>query len=167
MDNRRKNYVINRRFQYQSSLLVVALAVLLVNGFLILRLLFPGDTSLAFTTSSALAVGLVELLLVGSIWFLCIRLSHRVAGPVFVFTRTVEALGRGDLTASVDLRETDMFLEEAGAMNAGIAALRGRVEAIRETAGKLGEAQSAGGDTAALVAQLEGEIAQLTTQQEA
>ena len=41
MDNRRKTIVINKPFQYQYSLLIAALAVLLVNGFIILRVLFP------------------------------------------------------------------------------------------------------------------------------
>ena len=34
MDNRRKTIVINEKFQYQYSLLVVAVAVMLVNAFL-------------------------------------------------------------------------------------------------------------------------------------
>ena len=38
--------VINKKFQYQYSLLIAALAVLLVNGFIILRMLFPGEQPL-------------------------------------------------------------------------------------------------------------------------
>ena len=50
MDNRRKTIVINKKFQYQYSLLIATMAVLLVNGFIIVRMLFPGEEAIALSS---------------------------------------------------------------------------------------------------------------------
>ena len=87
MDNRRTTIVINKKFQYQYSLLIVALAVLLVNGFLIMRMLVPGEQPLAISSGLAIGIAIVEMVLVASIWYFSLKASHRIAGPVYVFAR--------------------------------------------------------------------------------
>ena len=64
MDNRRKTIVVNRPFQYQYSLLVVALAVLGTNLFLIVQMLVPGDQPFSLSSDAALVLGLIEILLI-------------------------------------------------------------------------------------------------------
>lgn len=146
MDNRRKTIVINKPFQYQHSLMIAALAVLLLNGFLIARLLFPGDHPLGLTTGQLTGLAILELLLIGSVWYACLKASHRIAGPVFVFTREIGRLGEGDLNARIVLREKDNFRSEAEQMNASIAALRGRIATLRDLSDELETARRNGGD---------------------
>ena len=166
MDNRRKTIVINKKFQYQYSLLIVALAVLLINGFIIIRMLFPGEQPLALTTSMAAGLATVEFILVASIWYGSLKASHRIAGPVYVFAREIAKLGTGDLTAHISLREKDMFQPEADKMNAAIAELRTRIRAIKALSEQLQQAQSADGDTNNITEQLAKELSAFTTASE-
>lgn len=163
VENRRKTIVINKAFQYQYSLLSASIAVLLVNGFFIAKLLFPGESPLTVTTDAFLAIGAIELLLVVSIWYFVLRATHRVAGPVHVFTRAIGRLGQGDLTTTVSLRESDMFREEGDTMNASIAELRNKVEAIKTIVAQAEEAHEAGNELSALLSQLHQQLSELTT----
>ena len=162
-NNRRKKIVINKKFQYQYSLLIAAMAVLLVNGFIIIRMLFPGEQPLALTTSMALGLAAVELILLAGIWYASLVASHRIAGPVYVFAREITKLGEGDLTAGIRLRDKDMFQPEAAQINAGIAALSHRISAVKELCAQLQQAQAKGVDTGSIVQQLTEEISNFTT----
>jgi len=163
MDNRRKTIVINKKFQYQYSLLIAAVAVLLVNGFIVVRMLFPGEQALALTTGMAIGVAAVEFILITSIWYGSLKASHRIAGPVYVFAREIGKLGKGDLTANIKLRDKDMFQPEAATMNASIVALRTRISEVKALTEKLNQAQSTGGDTNNIVKQLCEELSTFTT----
>lgn len=163
MDNRRNTIVINKNFQYQSSLLIVALAILLINGFLIFRMIFPGEQPMELTGAMATGLATVELILIASIWFGSLKVSHRIAGPVYVFAREIGKLGGGDLTASISLRDKDMFQPEAAEMNASIAALRTRINIIKGLCEQLHHAQSTGCDISNIAQQLSVEISAFTT----
>jgi hypothetical protein len=154
MDNRRKTIVINKKFQYQYSLLIVAVAVLLVNGFIILRMLFPGDQPLDLSTPATIGVAIVELILVASIWYGCLKASHRIAGPVYVFAREIVRLGEGDLGAKIVLRDQDMFQAEADKMNISMALLRAKVENVQGLCTQLQQAYTDGGNLGPHVEQL-------------
>ncbi|MCB1690224.1 MAG: hypothetical protein KDI33_17130 [Halioglobus sp.] len=163
MDNRRTTIVINKKFQYQYSLLIVALAVLLVNGFIIVRMLFPGDEPLDLSTTSAIALALFELVLIAAIWYGSLKASHRIAGPVFVFAREVARLGEGDLNAAIALREKDMFQPEAKMMNESFVALRTRIATIKHLSAQLQGALDANSDIGPLVAKLADELAHFSS----
>ena len=154
MDNRRTTIVINKKFQYQYSLLIAAMAVLLVNGFIIVRMLFPGEQALALTTSMAIGLAAVELILLAGIWYASLVASHRIAGPVYVITREITRLGEGDLTARIKLRDKDMFQSEAVQMNTGIAALCDRVSTTKELCARLQQALANGEDISGIAQQL-------------
>jgi methyl-accepting chemotaxis protein len=158
MDNRRTTIVINKKFQYQYSLLIVALAVLLVNGFIIVRMVFPGAEPLYLSTPMAVAIAAVELILIAAIWYGSLKASHRIAGPVYVFAREVARLGAGDLNAAIALRDTDMFQAEAQQMNDSFAALRARIAAVKTLSGQLQSARAAGADVDPLVEKLSAEL---------
>lgn len=164
MDNRRTTIVINKKFQYQYSLLIVALAVLLVNGFIIVRMLFPGDDPLDMSTPTAVALALVEIVLIAAIWYGSLKASHRIAGPVFVFAREVARLGTGDLNASITLRDNDMFQTEAQQMNKSFAALRARMATVKDLSAQLQSAQAVGADVSPLVEKLAAEVALFTSE---
>jgi len=163
MDNRRKTIVINKTFQYQYSLLIAALAVLLVNGFIILRILFPGlfpgEQALVLSTSLAVGLAAVEFILISAIWYGSLKASHRIAGPVYVFAREIDRLGVCDLNVRIVLRDNDMFQPEAERMNRSIAALRHRIAAIKGLSEQLQKTHSAGADVGPIVAKLSAELA--------
>jgi methyl-accepting chemotaxis protein len=163
MDNRRTTIVINKKFQYQHSLLIAALSVLLFNGFLILQMLQPGDSGLVFTSQLTTWIGLVELVLIGGIWYGSLKVSHRIAGPVFVFAREIERLGNGDLQASVALRDNDMFQPEAQQINQSILMLTSKIKAIKSISADLGTAQGASDEIRTLVGQLEHQLSEFKT----
>jgi methyl-accepting chemotaxis protein len=158
MDNRRKTIVINKTFQYQYSLLIAALAVLLVNGFIIVRMLFPGEHPLELSSSLTMGVAAVEFLLISAIWYGSLKASHRIAGPVYVFAREVARLGEGDLNARISLRDKDMFQPEAEQMNKSIAALRTRIAAVKNLSDQLLTARSAGADVGPIAEKLAAEL---------
>ncbi|MDX1734212.1 MAG: hypothetical protein R3228_07590, partial [Halioglobus sp.] len=111
----------------------------------------------------AIGIGLVQLLLVLGIWYGSLKATHRIAGPVYVFKRELVRLGQGDLTARIELRDTDMFQEEALAINGSIDALRERVQRLKLRANQLQEAQSTGGDISNALGQLQADLAELLT----
>jgi methyl-accepting chemotaxis protein len=158
MDNRRRTIVINKKFQYQYSLLIAALAVLLVNGFIIVRILLPGEQPLYFSTDLALSLAAVEFLLIAAIWYGSLKASHRIAGPVFVFAREISRLAEGDLGARVALRDKDMFQPEAEQVNRSLAALRTRIEAILALSEQLRMSQASGSDVRPIVEKLAAEL---------
>ena len=158
MDNRRKTIVINKKFQYQYALLVAALAVLLVNGFILLRMLFPGEQALALSTQMIIGIAAVEFILIAAIWYGSLRASHRIAGPVYVFAREIARLGEGDLNARIVLRDKDMFQPEAEQMNRSIAALRTRIAAVKGLSEQLQKAHSTGADPGPIVEKLAAEL---------
>ena len=162
MDNRRKIIVINKKFQYQYSLLIAATAVLLVNGFLIVRMLVPGNDPVGLTGGSALALAIVEIILIGGIWYASLKASHRIAGPVYVFAREFAKLGAGDLTARVNLRDKDMFRPEANQINQSIAALSTRIVAAKGLTEQLQQTHAQGGDVSPLIDRLANELAGFT-----
>lgn len=161
-NNRRRTIVINKKFQYQYSLLIAALAVLLVNGFLIVRMLMPGSDPLDLSSGDALAIALVEIVLVGGIWYASLRASHRIAGPVYVFSREFNKLGQGDLTARINLRDKDMFRPEAEQINKSLASLSTRIVAAKGLSEQLKQAHGQGSDIGPLIDKLAAELDEFT-----
>ena len=162
MDNRRKTIVINKKFQYQYSLLIAAMAVLLINGYIIFRMLFPGTEQLGLSPQMTLGLGAVEFLLISAIWYGSLKASHRIAGPVYVFAREITRLAEGDLGARVVLRDEDMFQPEAEQINKSIAALRSRIATIQGLSDQLQQAQTGGGDVAPAIAKLASELSKFS-----
>lgn len=166
MDNRRKKIVINKKFQHQYALIVVVMTVFLTNIVIIFRSLFPGDQPFELSSSLALTIGLLELVLVVGAWYGSLRASHKIAGPVFVITRQLRAVGGGDLWVRISLRKGDMFREEAEAINASLQELQGRVAAVKSAAQDAKHARESGVDAAAALDRLLSELAMLRTSRE-
>mgnify|MGYP001824156414 FL=1 len=143
MFNRRKSVIVNKQFQYQYSLLVVALTVLLINIAILIQAFMPTEEPLIMTNEMAWGLGAIEFLLITGVWYGSLRATHKIAGPVYVFAREAGKLGEGNLTAAIKLRKNDMFQEEADSMNASFAALRTRVARVKTIAKQL-EAEHAG-----------------------
>jgi len=166
MDNRRKQIVINRKFQQQYAIMIVALTVFLTNIFIIVQSLFPGDNTPELTSTAAWTIGLIELVLVIGVWYGSLKSTHKIAGPVYVISRQMKLVGAGELWARISLRQKDMFQEEAAAINASLDQLQARVEAVQQAARALQQAQAGGQDTGPQLAQLGTALAALRTVQE-
>jgi len=103
MNNRRSTVVINSGFQYQYSLLAVAVTVLLVNLFIMINSILPNSQGFPFSTKQTLLLAIIEVILIGGVWWGSLISSHKIAGPVYVIVRQMEKLAEGDLTARVRL----------------------------------------------------------------
>lgn len=132
MENRRKTVVINSRFQYQYALVAAAATVLLLNLFIIASTLMPNYHGFLLSGWHTLLVALIEILLIVGVWWGSLVTSHRIAGPVYVFVRELEAMSEGDFTARVHLRRQDLFQSEADAINQSIEILQGRIHRLKE-----------------------------------
>lgn len=164
MANRRQTIVINKNFQYQYSILIVALTVLAVNLFVIIRLLYPSDQPLVMDMASTLGLAAIESILIAGVWYGSLRASHKIAGPIYVFSREVAKLGNGDFTAHINLRRKDMFQTTAAEMNDSFAALRTKAVILKDIAHRLGEAHSQGTDTSELITNLQSELSHVVTE---
>lgn len=141
MQNRRTKIVINKKFQHQYALVVVVLAVFLTNLFIILQSLIPSEQTLELSFQAALAIGVIEIVLIFGVWYGALKATHKIAGPVYVFTQRLKALGAGDLWVRISLRDGDMFQEEAASINASLEQLQNKVEAVQSAANALQQAQ--------------------------
>jgi methyl-accepting chemotaxis protein len=166
MDNRRKIVVINKEFQHHYALMAVALVVLCTNLFIIARVLLPIDPPLELTIGAAIVVAVVELVIIAAVWRASILSSHRIAGPVYVFKRQIMAVGAGDLTARIHLRDKDKFKEEAAEINAALDQLQARVDSVKSLVNELQGTQASGGGVGSQVDKLVEELATLKTQRE-
>ena len=166
MQNRRSQIVINQKFQHQYAMIIVVLTVFLTNLAIILLSLIPSEHPLELTSTAAWAIGIFELILVVGAWYGTLRASHKIAGPVFVFTRQLNAVGAGDLWARISLRDSDMFQEEAAAINASLEQLQAKVEAVQGAAKELQDTLTDGGATSAHMAKLTTALAALRTARE-
>ncbi len=61
-----------------------------------------------------------------------IRVSHRIAGPLFRFRQTFESVAEGDLKVRVTLRHRDYLVREAGSINDMLEGLSERIRSIQD-----------------------------------
>ncbi|NJD06677.1 MAG: HAMP domain-containing protein [Methylococcaceae bacterium] len=112
---------------------------------------------------SALMSGVLVVIVV-------LYLSHKIAGPMFRFSRIFDEIGRGNLDVSADLREDDQLKDLAQSLDRLILALRqqrtqrmnGLVEARTLVADLQQSAAEAGGaERAVAIARLDARLAAL------
>ena len=125
---RRKQYLVDRGYQlrFVTRVFVVVLIVAVVSSLISTGLLwtnmYRADLEQQATLIAALiAVAttlLVELLIaIPLVYFLGIRQSHRVVGPVNRIKRIFEAIGTGDFSQRITVRRGDALEDLAKAIN--------------------------------------------------
>ena len=125
---RRKQYLVDRGYQlrFVTRVFVVVLIVAVVSSLISTSLLwtnmYRADLEQQATLIAALiAVAttlLVELLIsIPLVYFLGIRQSHRVVGPVNRIKRVLEAIGAGDFSQRIVLRRGDALEGLAKSIN--------------------------------------------------
>ena len=126
---KRRQYLVDRPYQlrFVTRLFMVVLAIatascLISSSLLWKNMYLPEEgpqTSLLISALIAVAVTLlVELLLaIPIIFFMGIRQSHRIVGPIKRLRDMLEAIGRGDFTQRITLRKGDALVDLAQSIN--------------------------------------------------
>ncbi len=81
-------------------------------------------------TYTLLLLGLFLLIAGGYVVYIFLYISHRIAGPILRFKRTLGDILNGQLTTRIHLREKDEFKETADSFNEMIEALALRIKRI-------------------------------------
>ncbi|MBF0545903.1 MAG: methyl-accepting chemotaxis protein [Candidatus Riflebacteria bacterium] len=148
---RRKRYFIKPGFQSRLTAIFILIVIIVANivgalvyGFsieklenkLVVESKLPIDTSLL---GQALLPGVViaELISILIVCFICIFVTHTIAGPVYRMERVSKSIGTGDLTNFIKLRPKDELKDLADSMNEMTMGLRNKVLLIRENSDKL------------------------------
>ena len=87
-----------------------------------------GATTVIVTTVVALAAGARVLVF-----------SHKIAGPLYRLEKAAEAVGQGDLSQRVNLREGDELQAFAQSMDFAVAELRWQLEQVHHEANVVGK----------------------------
>ncbi|MBI3311974.1 MAG: HAMP domain-containing protein [Candidatus Omnitrophica bacterium] len=124
---RRRRYLVNRPYQLQfvSRVLfvtTVALASSLVALAFLWKILYrPGLERQAYLIAACIGVAvtlLIQLLIsIPIIYYLGVRQSHQVIGPLQRIAQALEAIGAGDFSQRLDLRPGDALKDLAKAIN--------------------------------------------------
>ncbi len=125
---KRRQYLVDYSYQlrFASHLFLVVFAIA-VTGTLVASALIKanmyrpelGDQSYAIVALIAVATTLVVqlLLAIPLVLFLGIRQSHRIIGPMKRIIRTLEAIGQGNFSQHISLRQGDALEELAKSIN--------------------------------------------------
>ena len=134
---KRTIYLVDRGYQlrFVTRLFAVVLAVAASSSVLSSILLWrnlqvPGqesDTPLVVALVAVATTLLIELLLaIPLVFVLGIRQSHRVVGPMQRIKRAIEAIGEGDFSQHLVLRQGDVLEDVARSINKMAASLQER-----------------------------------------
>jgi len=152
MSNKRKNYFIDKPFQFK-FILQFSLLVML-GGFaaaLFLYYVSRGATSISIVDSRVVVRSTADFLLpvlvqtivvvftVTALATIGVTLfvSHKIAGPMYRFKKVLEGVRDGDFSRGFTLRSDDQIKDVADSMNAMIKANCGKIGAIKALAVKL------------------------------
>lgn len=145
---KRRIRLIDPRFQFRlvAAFLLVQLLLTAVFGFA-LRAFFASELSANLSSAHARVQNLSELLfpivamlsagsfLVSIILttLLVVRLSHRLAGPLFRFRVVLEALGHRVVPVHTAIRPEDQFQEVAASLAGAVGVLADDLQALRQS----------------------------------
>lgn len=173
----RTRYLIHPKFQllFSGILVLIALLSALLVGFTIYLLIYMNNLTFVkynlhmtpeFLTllhkQGRVVIGawIGSFSVVAIILFITgIFLSHRMAGPLFAFTREIKKLKKGDLTAHLELRKRDEFKELKAPFNQWVECLQHMALQDIEKISKLSR------DLEALIAQIQKEAPSADTQE--
>lgn len=139
MEEHRKTKIVNPHYQYHNALGMVLFAIIAFNVIIVAASLVSGlYGGVRWPTSVYLVIAGGEVLVLVVAWFLAIRFSHRVAGPVYAIGRELDKLSGGDLRIAIHLRPRDEFHDTVERINRGVAHIHDEVAGIKALVAKLG-----------------------------
>jgi len=135
--NRRKNYLIEHKFQlrvFWKFLLMVTFASVLTGSLVYFYIYYKQRTNIAsvyYVTEKLgevvdikepmeivlLSIILSELVTIFVTAIFVLFYSHRMAGPIYRFKRVFEEVGRGNFNVQIYLRKNDEFKDLAESFN--------------------------------------------------
>lgn len=156
----RKNYFIDRKFQ--ASFILKFVLIFFAGGVLsvIITLLttkstltssFEGSRLVIEKTSMAIlpSVILTNLITTAVVAVMAVLvtllISHKIAGPIFRFSKDLEEISHGDLQKKIQLRKGDQFESVALNLNTMITNLNGKMCEVQQELERLAESASAQG----------------------
>jgi methyl-accepting chemotaxis protein len=135
-------YIIKNGFQFKFSFVVfvflaVASFVIWFEGqWAVNKLVTAGlvtdEQSMEHFRNMNRLVAQTGLLIIAISFLLSLYFSHYVAGPIYRFEKTFEAMREGDLSMFVRLRKRDEFKDTAEVFNQALTSLRHRVQKERD-----------------------------------
>lgn len=148
---RRKKYFVKPGFQSRLTAIFILIVIIVANivgaliyGFSVSQLedqlvkesKLPLDSN---QLGQALLPGVImaELISIFVVAFICIFVTHTIAGPVYRMERVTHSIGEGDLTNFIKLRPKDELKDLADSMNEMTMGLRNKVILFKETTDKI------------------------------
>lgn len=143
---RRTNYFIKPGFQSRLTAILILIVIIVANivGALVyglsvsqLESTLVEEAKLPIDSrqlGQALLPGVImaQLISIFIVAFICMFITHTIAGPVYRMEKVVRNIGEGDLTHFIKLRPKDELKDLADAMNEMTVGLRNRVIGLKE-----------------------------------
>ncbi|MGB3477741.1 MAG: HAMP domain-containing protein [bacterium] len=140
MKYRRRNYIINKKYQYGILVLLLSIvfiaifvSILATHYFLLSSIVSKIDaTGRAPTGQELIETSMKPLIIVVPIIFIILALtvicvvfiSHRTAGPLYNLRQAMAQVGKGDLSVKIKFRKNDEIHDVAESFNDMVDALR-------------------------------------------
>lgn len=149
---RRKNYLIDRKFQVNFILKFCLLAVGTgLFSMVVLYSLSNKATTVSFLNSRVVVQStadflfpiLIQTFIIAAVlvslatMYIALFVSHRIAGPAYRFKKTLAALGEGNFSGDCKLRRKDSLQDVAGAINDMMGSVRKDLNTINGSITKL------------------------------
>lgn len=149
MANNRRIFIINPRFQYKFSFIICSLVFLasLIYPLTIYDLM---ESMIALNPNNAaeykehqfsllLTLSVIQFGLLGFIFVVCIRVSHRIAGPMYKMRLFLEHIRDGGEIYPLSFREGDQFPEVAEDLNETIEYLASKSQEEKDYLGEVSD----------------------------
>lgn len=143
----RKKYFIKPGFQSRLTAILILIVIIVANfvgalvyyfsvekleSNLVEEYKLPVD---GIKLGQALLPGVIiaELISIFLVAFICIKITHAIAGPVYRMERVARGIGEGDLTNFIKLRHKDELKDLADSMNEMTVGLRNKVISFKDS----------------------------------
>lgn len=142
----RKKYFIKPGFQSRLTAILILIVIIVANfvgalvyyfsvekleADLVVEYKLPVD---GIKLGQALLPGVIiaELISIFLVAFICIKITHAIAGPVYRMERVAKGIGEGDLTNFIKLRHKDELKDLADSMNEMTMGLRNKIISLKD-----------------------------------
>ncbi len=146
--NKRRIYLIDKKFQlnfiFRFCTLVIIGGLLTILGLYLLAgqaatVSFVNTKVVVKTTADFILPILIQtvaivVIIVGlATIFVTLRVSHKIAGPLYRFKKVMEALGMGDFSNNFKIRRLDQLQDLADEFNAMITKTRAELKTLKDS----------------------------------
>jgi len=160
MPNRRHQLIILGTFQRRIILGAVLGSILLINIVLIVGYMLDPQLLNRIDTIDTAIIALIELAIMGLIFYLSLLASNKIAGPMYAFDKMLQRVREGDLTTRLHLRHGDIFVDVAEEMNQTFDTLCAQIEQLKTTVAQLQQLDTTT-EQQALLDELQGQLEKL------